>query len=163
MRATARIVIIGSLVCILVILSCTGNIATAKTTTTSGQVIVTGYGIDPEVFYPGDEGLLTVKLKNAGYTPVNVGIPAHLSGQFQYLNSKQMVPVGLQIKPTDSTTVGMAYPYFSVDYTVEEGRSFINPVRSKSPLKSTTPTSGFSSSKNPTGSRREAWENTNSE
>ena len=101
--------------------------------------------MDPKVFYPGDEGILTVTLKNAGSTPVNVGMPALLGGQFQYLNSKQMVPVGLlgaggetavslQIKPTGSTTVGMAYPYFSVDYTVEGGGSVTNPVRVQIPI-----------------------------
>lgn len=144
MRATARRAILGTLVCILLIFSCAGNAAAAETTT-SGQVIVTGYSLDPKVFYPGDEGILTVTLKNAGSTPVNVGMPALLGGQFQYLNSKQMVPVGLlgaggetavslQIKPTDSTTVGMAYPYFSVDYTVEGGGSVTNPVRVQIPI-----------------------------
>lgn len=144
MRATARTAILGTLVCILLIFSCAGNVAAAETTT-SGQVIVTGYSLDPKVFYPGDEGILTVTLKNAGSTPVNVGMPALLGGQFQYLNSKQMVPVGilgaggetsvsLQIKPTGSTTVGMAYPYFSVDYTVEGGGSITNPVRVQIPI-----------------------------
>lgn len=144
MRATARTAILGTLVCILLIFSCAGNVAAAETTT-SGQVIVTGYSLDPKVFYPGDEGILTVTLKNAGSTPVNVGMPALLGGQFQYLNSKQMVPVGLlgaggettvslQIKPTGSTTVGMAYPYFSVDYTVEGGGSVTNPVRVQIPI-----------------------------
>ena len=74
--------------------SLTGSAAAADTATT-GQVIVTGYDLDPKVFYPGDEGILTVKLKNVGSTPVNVGMPTLLGGQFQYLNSKQMVPVGL--------------------------------------------------------------------
>lgn len=144
MRATARTTILGTLVCILLIFSCAGNVAAAETTT-SGQVIVTEYSLDPKVFYPGDEGILTVTLKNAGSTPVNVGMPALLGGQFQYLNSKQMVPVGilgaggetsvsLQIKPTGSTTVGMAYPYFSVDYTVEGGGSITNPVRVQIPI-----------------------------
>jgi len=144
MRATARTAIFGTLVCILLIFSCTGNVVAAETTT-SGQVIVTGYSLDPKVFYPGDEGILTVTLKNVGSTPVNVGMPALLGGQFQHLNSKQMVPVGLlgaggetsvslQIKPTGSTTVGMAYPYFSVDYTVEGGASVTNPVRVQIPI-----------------------------
>lgn len=144
MRATARTAILGTLVCILLIFSCAGNVAAAETTT-SGQVIVTEYSLDPKVFYPGDEGILTVTLKNAGSTPVNVGMPALLGGQFQYLNSKQMVPAGLlgaggetavslQIKPTGSTTVGMAYPYFSVDYTVEGGGSVTNPVRVQIPI-----------------------------
>lgn len=143
MRATSRAAIFGSLVCLLLILSCAGNVTAAETT--SGQVIVTGYDLDPKVFYPGDEGILTVKLKNVGSTPVNVGMPALLGGQFQFLNSKQMVPVGLlgaggetavslQIKPTGSTTVGMAYPYFSVDYTVEGGGSVTNPVRVQIPI-----------------------------
>ncbi|MDE2443431.1 MAG: hypothetical protein O0X49_03510 [Methanocorpusculum sp.] len=144
MRANARTAIFGTLVCILLIFSCAGNV-TAAETTTSGQVIVTGYSLDPKVFYPGDEGILTVTLKNVGSTPVNVGMPALLGGQFQFLNSKQMVPVGLlgaggetsvslQIKPTGSTTVGMAYPYFSVDYTVEGGGSVTNPVRVQIPI-----------------------------
>lgn len=144
MSAISRAAIFGSLVCLLLILSCAGNV-TAAETTTSGQVIVTGYDLDPKVFYPGDEGILTVKLKNVGSTPVNVGMPALLGGQFQFLNSKQMVPVGLlgaggetavslQIKPTGSTAVGMAYPYFSVDYTVEGGGSVTNPVRVQIPI-----------------------------
>ena len=158
MRATARTAILGTLVCILLIFSCAGNVAAAETTT-SGQVIVTGYSLDPKVFYPGDEGILTVTLKNAGSTPVNVGMPALLGGQFQYLNSKQMVPVGLlgaggetavslQIKPTGPTAVGMAYPYFSVDYTVEGGGSVTNPVRVHTDShRETTPTGVSSSSK----------------
>ena len=88
MRAIARTAILETLVCILLIFSCAGNVAAAETTT-SGQVIVTGYSLDPKVL-PGDEGVLTVTLKNAGSTPVNVGMPALFGGQLQYLNSKQI-------------------------------------------------------------------------
>ncbi|MDU9376357.1 hypothetical protein McpSp1_09650 [Methanocorpusculaceae archaeon Sp1] len=144
MRVTNRTAIIGSLLCVLLICSLTGTVTAAETTIT-GQVIVTGYELDPKVFYPGDQGTLTVKLKNVGSTPVNVGMPTLLGGQFQYLNSKQMVPVGLlgaggetsvslQIKPTGTTTAGMAYPYFSVGYTVVGGENVDNPVRAQVPI-----------------------------
>lgn len=144
MRAKAQTAIIGSLVCILLIFSGIGSVA-AVDSTTAGQVIVTGYDLDPKVFYPGDEGVLTVKLKNVGSTPANVGTPTLLGGQFQYLNSEQMVPVGflgaggetavsLQIKPTGTTTVGMSYPYFSVGYDIEGGGSTTNPIRAQIPV-----------------------------
>ena len=145
MRATARIAIFGTLITILLICLGVGGSVTAAETTTNGQVIVTGYTLDPGVFYPGDEGILTVTLKNVGSTPVNVGMPVLLGGQFMHLNSKQMVPIGLlgaggetsvslQIKPTGSLTAGMAYPYFSVDYTIDGGSSVTNPVRVQIPI-----------------------------
>ncbi|MDV0444473.1 hypothetical protein [Methanorbis rubei] len=144
MRAKTRTAILGSLLCALLMCTLAGSVAAADTAMT-GQVIVTGYDLDPKVFYPGDQGTLTVKLKNVGSTPVNVGMPTLLGGQFQYLNSKQMVPVGLlgaggetsvslQIKPTGSTTEGMAYPYFSVGYTVVGGENVDNPVRAQVPI-----------------------------
>ena len=62
MRATARIAIFGTLITILLICFGVGGSVTAAETTSNGQIIVTGYTLDPGVFYPGDEGILTVTL-----------------------------------------------------------------------------------------------------
>ncbi len=125
------------------VLLCIGSVSAEDTT--SGQVIVTGYDVNPKVFFPGDTGILTVKLKNTGTTPVNVDMPTLLGGDFLFLNSKTMVPIGtlggggetsvsLQIKPSGVISSGMAYPYFSVGYTIEGGGSTSNPVRVQIPI-----------------------------
>lgn len=139
-----RTAITGSLFCIFLLLLCTGTVSAADSQTATGQVIITGYELDPKVFYPDDVGILTVKLKNVGTVPVNIGRPALLGGEFLYLNGKEMVPVGqlgaggetsvsLQIKP-NSIKSGMAYPYFSVDYATEGGAVSSTPVRLQVPI-----------------------------
>lgn len=144
MRVSVRGVIFGSLLCMFLVSLGIGSVSAADTTTI-GQVTVTGYDVNPKVFFPGDTGILTIKLKNSGTTPVNIDMPTLLGGEFLFLNSKTMVPIGtlggggetsvsLQIKPSGVISSGMAYPYFSVGYTIEGGGSTSNPVRVQIPI-----------------------------
>lgn len=126
---------ISGLFCIIVLLllATTANAATNSTSTTAQDaaslVYVSSVQIDPEVFYPYEQGTITVTLTNGGTSSVGLSNPDILSDKIHVLN-KDSWSTTSYIGPGSTMTYsflvtadppdGTSFPLFSVG-TVNSG------------------------------------------
>jgi hypothetical protein len=90
-RTFAIISIIFLLLMVPVVTAATNNSTTSSTSSTSSTdaaalVYVSSYSMDPEVFYPYEEGTIAVTLTNSGTSSVGVSDPDILSEKVHIMN-----------------------------------------------------------------------------
>jgi len=137
-----RRLLFSLLLAALLVLAGTCTTASGQETTGSGsgtaQVAITGVTLDPAIFMQGDEGTLTVQIRNSGTSSVSINRADVLSPDIRVVNYQTYDKVGTLGAGNELTftfvlkaggTEGTFFPIFYLDFTSAGSMRYPVPVR----------------------------------